>query len=456
MQDVHRSSAQRLTPAASPQRQVAAQGAVQPATGASAAVSSSVPATETPAEKPPILAQGLKTGSAQPALKLAATQPAETQALQGPALRVASPEEVKAAVDQALQANLAEVPARPGENRHSLNRRLQTTPEAKYNGAEVVVIAFEGTGAFHPRCAPVMQAANDILKQQGLISKPGSSEIQSQLSQALSKQEGKDMNWSGLAVGPLSTLLEDPQLAPSAQWLSFPSEEFEALSGGGALQQASLKQILTEAVLSSEGETPGINQALLKLREIQAQAQAQGKDPEFVIVSHSSGGRSAVKFLEKAKGLKDETGQPLKFPFVMTIDPVREAHEAVLEAGKELLNKGTEHNINRVRGWIDALPLIEVDQKKVYPPLVRHQAQPESLYKPSNTGQFLSFYQRKDTEGLKMDPKFGIQGSPIKGAQNQEIRDVGSAGHGEIAYNPQVTKAFAEGLKRLLAAKLAE
>ncbi len=50
-----------------------------------------------------------------------------------------------------------------------------------------------------------------------------------------------------------------------------------------------------------------------------------------------------------------------------------------------------------------------------------------------------------------MDPKFGIQGSPVKGAQNQEVHDVGSAGHGEIAYNPIVVKAFAEGLKRLLA-----
>ena len=401
------------------------------------------------AENTPPFAQTNQTGSAQPSLKLPSSQPAQVAATQGPALRVASPEEVKAAVNQALKANFANVPARPGESRHSLNQRLQA--ESQYNGAELVIIAFEGTGAFHPRCAPVMIAANDLLRQQGLTSQPGRSEIHTQLSEAMSKHEGKDMNWSGLAVGPLSTLLDDPDMAASAQWLSFPSEEFEALAGSDALKQASLKESLTEAVLSSAGQTPGINQALLKLQEIQAQAQAQGKDPQFVIVSHSSGGRSAVKFLEKAKALKDEYGQPLHFPMVMTIDPVREAHEAVLEAGKELIYKGTEHNFNRVRGWIDALPLIEVEPKKVYPPLVRHRAQPESLYKPSNTGRFLSFYQRQDTEGLKMDPKFGIQGSPVKGAQNQEVHDVGSAGHGEIAYNPIVVKAFAEGLKRLLA-----
>ncbi|MGE3724539.1 MAG: hypothetical protein AB7I41_03255 [Candidatus Sericytochromatia bacterium] len=403
------------------------------------------------AECASILTQGPKIGSAQPSFNLAADPITQIQATQGPVLRIASPEDVKQAVDQALKLNLTEVPTRPGENRHSLNRRLQAnTP---YNGADLVIIAFEGTGAFHPRCAPVMVAANELLKQQGLTSQPGKCEIHTQLSEAMSKQEGKDMNWSGLAVGPLSTLLEDPQLAPSAQWLSFPSEEFEALSGGGAVQQATLRQILTEAVLSNEGETPGINQALNKLHEIRAQAKAQGKDPQFVIVSHSSGGRSAVKFLEKAKAIKDETGQMLRFPLVLTIDPVREAHEAVAEAGLELFNKGTEHNVNRVRGWIDALPLIEVEQKKVYPPLVRHRSQPESLYKPSNTGRFLSFYQRQDTEGLKMDPTFGIQGSPVKGAQNQEVHDVGSAGHGEIAYNPKVVKAFSEELQRLLAAR---
>lgn len=401
-----------------------------------------------PGEDTQILTQGPQTGSAQPSLNLASAQPVQASAAQAPALCVASPEEVKAAVNQALKANLADVPARPGESRHSLNQRLQA--ETPYQGAELVIIAFEGTGAFHPRCAPVMIAANAILKQQGLTSEPGRSAIHTQLSEAMSKHEGKDMNWSGLAVGPLSTLLDDPQMAASAQWLSFPSEEFEALAGGDALKQISLTESLKEAVLSSAGQTPGINQALHKLQEIQAQARAQGKDPQFVIVSHSSGGRSAVKFLEKAKALKDQTGQPLNFPLVMTIDPVREAHEAVLEAGKEWFNKGTEHNLNRVRGWIDALPLIEVEPKKVYPPLVRHRAQPESLYKPSNTGRFLSFFQRQDTEGLKMDPKFGIQGSPVKGAQNQEVHDVGSAGHGEIAYNPKVLKAFKTEMQNLL------
>lgn len=386
-----------------------------------------------------------KNGSAQAVIPLAESL-LPTETVNRP-LSIATPAQVQAAVAEALKASFSQVPPRAGESRHDLNRRLHNRPENQYKGANVVIIAFEGTGAFHPRCAPVMIQANERLRAQGLT--PGSYELHSQVSAQMQQKEGKAMNWSGLAVGPLGGLLNDPQMAESTQWLSFPSEEFEALAGGDHLENFSLTESVKEAVLSSAGQTPGINQALLKLREIQAQAQAQGKDPQFVIVSHSSGGRSAVKFLEKAKALKDESGKPLHFPLVMTIDPVREAHEAVLEAGKELFYKGTEHNVNRLRGWVDALPLIEVKQKKVYPPLVRHQAQPESLYKPSNTGTFVSFFQRQDTEGLKMEPKFGIQGSPVHGAQNTEIHNVGSAGHGEIAYNPIVVQRFLTELKPL-------
>lgn len=398
------------------------------------------------------LSAAAKTGSATARINLA-----------GEVGRVASPAEVKLAVDQAIASSFARVPNRPGETRHQLNQRLQAANPTSsspatgrqmvhYNGADVVILAFEGTGAFHPRCAPIMQEAAGILAAQGLHSEAGQSAIQAQVSESLSKREGKATNWSGLAVGPLSALLDDSELARHTQWLSFPSEEFEALASNDAYKDASLSQVLTEAVLSSEGETPGINHALTALREIQAQALAQGKNPQFAIVTHSSGGRSAVKFLEKAKPIKDLAGQPLKLPLVITIDPVREAHEALLEAGKELINKGTEHNLNRLRTWAnDYLPFADFEQKTVYPPLVRHRSQPESLYKPGNTGRFLNFYQLKDTEGLKMkNPSFGIQGSPVAGAVNQEIQGVGSAGHGEIAYHPQVVSTFVQELHKLI------
>lgn len=402
-----------------------------------------------------LLSKSGKAGSAQARLELISQIAVPRQ--------IASSEQVKQAVETAIERSFARVPTRAGESRHQLNQRLQAAPsdggptlnkQVHYDGSDVVIIAFEGTGAFDPRCAPIMQEAAEILQQQGLHSQPDKAAIHAQLSESLSKREGKAINWSGLAVGPLSTLLDNPELAARTQWLSFPSEEFEGLAGMEALKNVSLKQVLSEAVLSNEGETPGINNALHALRNIQAQALAQGKNPQFVIVSHSSGGRSAVKFLEKAKGIHDLNGQPLKFPLVMTIDPVREAHEALLEAGKELLYKGTEHNLNRLRAVADYIPFVDTKPQKVYPPLVRHRSQPESLYAPGNVETFLSFYQLKDTEGLKLEsPKFGIQGSPVAGAVNQEIKDVGSSGHGQIAYNPKVVRTFEQQLRAVLTDK---
>lgn len=400
--------------------------------------------------------QPTAAGSAMPQLSF------ETQALQ---LTPATPAQIQAAVDDAIQSIYTKVPPRVGESRHDLNQRLQSMPlyqptqaqqpnqqktdpkTVHYDGSELVVIAFEGTGAFDARQAPIMQEAARRLEEQGLNT---NGSLYGAVSSGLTAKEGKAVNWSGLAAGPLESLMQQPEIYHKTQWLSFPSEEFEALSHPSAIQNSSVKQLMREVIGSSTGETPGINQALKTILDIQTQAQAQGKEPKFVIISHSSGGRSAVKFLEKAKALKDNHGAPLQFPFALTIDPVREAHEAVGEAAKELINKGTEHNVNRLRSMFDALPLIEMKQQKVYPPLVRHRAQPESLYAPANVQKFMSFYQLRDTEGLKMEPRFGIQGSPVTGAINQEITDVGTAGHGEIAYNPRVTHTFTQELKQLL------
>lgn len=371
----------------------------------------------------------------------------------------ATKEQMQAAIKQAVDDSFQRVPNVAGQTRHELNRRLQSlnsTPQgsvatsslvpAHYDGSEIVVIAFEGTGSFQPRRAPVMQAAAEQLHQQGL--KPDDS-LYDIASSQLEQREPEIANWSGLGAGPLSALLSDPELNRKTQWLSFPSEEVEALAHPNAYKSSSVGDAIGQLIDSYDGNPRGINAAIQALRDIQRQAAQQGKNPQFVVVSHSSGGRSVVKFLEKAKDLHDASGTQLKFPFVMTIDPVREAHEAVGEAIKEIyINKGTEHNINRVRAVLDYLPLIDLPPKKVYPPTVRSQSQPESLYKPGNVGQFTSFYQRQDTLGLKMDDfKFGIHGSPVAGAINIEVKNVGDAGHGEITYQPQVLNAFMQGIK---------
>lgn len=369
-----------------------------------------------------------------------------------PSLRPASRSEVEAAIQSAIDQSMARVPARPGENRHQLNARLQADTGAgqaglkpHYNGAEVIVIAFEGTGAFEPRQAPVMQAAAEKLRQQGLSLNGSGVSLNHLVDQALDARSGQAGKWSGLAAGPLESLLGDEALAGQAQWLSFASEEFEALAGDNLARELAPRQLLAEIQGSLSGQTPGISQALQAVQSLRAQAQAQGKNPQFVIVSHSSGGRSAVKFLEQARQLPAVNGEAFKSPLFFSIDPVREAHEAVGEALSDVyLRAGTQHNLNRLRGllgWAEA---------PVKHPTVQHQHQPESLYRPGNTQKAINFYQRQDSEGLKLDAvRFGIHGSPLARAENIEVKGVGSAGHGEIAYQKAVTDRFLSELRKL-------
>ena len=130
-----------------------------------------------------------------------------------------------------------------------------------------------------------------------------------------------------------------------------------------------------------------------------------------------------------------------------TIDPVKEAHEAVQEALHELVNKGTEHNWNRVRTFVGAAP------NPVYPPLVRSTVQASSLYKPGNVTRSVNYFQTVDEEGLKVGPRFGIQGSPMMGAdKNTQLGasdGLGTAGHGEITYNSKVLTGFEDELTTL-------
>lgn len=368
------------------------------------------------------------------------------------ALQPASRSQLEAAIQTAIDQSFARVPDRPGETRHQLNARLQadTGTDAKgvkphYNGADIIVIAFEGTGAFEPRQAPVMQAAAEILRQQGLGLSGTASSLNYLVDQALDSRSGQAGKWSGLAAGPLESLLNEDGLAAQTQWLSFASEEFEALAGDNPTEQLAPRQLLAEIQGSLSGQTPGISQALKAVQALREQAQAQGKNPRFVVLSHSSGGRSAVKFLEQAKALPAVNGQTFNSPLLFSIDPVREAHEAVGEALSDVyLRAGTQHNLNRLRGLLGWAPA------PVKHPTVQSQLQPESLYRPGNAQKAINFYQRQDREGLKMDAvRFGIHGSPLARAENIEIKGVGSAGHGEITYQQQVTDRFLAELRKL-------
>lgn len=344
------------------------------------------------------------------------------------------------------------VPALNGENRHQLNARImahgaqdkKNSGKVRYDGSPVVVIAFEGTGAFDPRRASTMQALGRRLQAQG----HDTTNPRFNPATLVEKALGEQTSWSGLGHGPLDAVVRDPKLNKNVQWLSFPSEELEVLGDPKNLSNYSPRQIVKDVIGSTEGRTPGIEAALKAVKDISGQAHAQGKNPKFVLLSHSSGGRSAVKFAERLRTLRNPgDGKPFEVPLAVTIDPVREAHEAMFEAAREVVNKGTEHNANKVRRFL-GLP-----ERKVWPPNVGSRKQPESLYRPSNVSQWINFYQTDDTEGLKMSPQFGIHGSPVERATNIRVRGTGSAGHGEINYHPTVVKGFRDALQGVLQRK---
>lgn len=389
----------------------------------------------------------------------------------------ASDEQVTKAVNEAVSENYQKVPPKPLENRHELNQRLQLSDPSRphgpsnpihYDGSDVVVISFEGTGAFEPRRLEIMSAAAEKLKEQGLKS----DSLYGPSTEGISEKTEKKANWSGLNVGVHSAILNDRELQEHTQILSFPSEESELFRGeevkntlGGSYLLDSIKEgknpfskLEDEIIGSVSGRTPGIDNALIAMRDIQAQAKAQGKTPKFVIVGHSSGGRSMVKFLERAQSMKGMDGNPLKFELAVSIDPVREAHEAALEGVQELINKAAEHTRNGAAVVANkAIPFVDpFEIKKVYPPTVGYKSQPESLYVPSNVpkDKYFSFYQRADTAGLEMG--FGIHGSKVDGAINKQIfRDqygnlLGRQGHGEITSSKPVVTALTEGIRGLL------
>ncbi|MEL6548223.1 MAG: hypothetical protein AAFQ82_26585, partial [Myxococcota bacterium] len=334
--------------------------------------------------------------------------------------------------------------------------RLQTqdwtdvrfTPGAsrQWDGSPVVVIAFEGTGAFEPRLEPGITAVTHTLQSAGHDT--AGLDVARFVENALEAEFGRPAHWSGLAHGPRTALARVPELEEQVQWLSFPSEELEILASPEAYRQATPAQLARDIMRSSSGTAQGIEHAQAAMNDILRQAHARGEEPPtFAVVSHSSGGRSAVKFLEFARTIRAPDGSAPDIGFAFTIDPVREAHEAVGEAARELVNKGTEHGANWVRDRLGIAP------RRVWPPTVGSRPQPESLYRVANTPCWVNFYQRCDTEGLKMDPRFGIHGSPVAHAQNIELRagpGIGAAAHGEIAFHPQVRERFVQEIRNLL------
>lgn len=311
-------------------------------------------------------------------------------------------------------------------DRFKTAKKLNSCSPNKYTKG--LFLTFAGTGSFNPRvfnvltnlmkCANFKSLAPDLQKNIYNITLSSLKELNSAYT-----------NWSATEAGPISHLLRDEPIRQQIwgfDYATFPSEESEIIANAKNLSYEQLKKIPQE-VRSSYSNTPRpIREALDCTQKYISKAQEIGyRNLKIVIITHSSGGRMVVKFLEQLKKYTNKN-----VDLVITIDPVKEAHEAIKEVIPQLAHRYANN-------LLDYIPYYDTEYKEVN---VWTRSQPHSLYKTSNADRWISFYQNTDDDGLKMGFDFGIHGSPIANADHNYFIDdnLGSSAHGEIGYHSKV------------------
>jgi len=332
-------------------------------------------------------------------------------------------------------------------DRHKLNKKLNKCEPTKESKA--LVIAFEGTGAYEPLIPATMARFNKCLG--GKVDPKLRDKIYSTMESLYKEKRGKERKWSGLNRGVMSELLTMKQ-SRSVDWYSFPSEESEILAGlDEAMDLKSWKGILGDAKKSIQSNPKGIQNARDCITQYLAKAKELKIKPKIVVTSHSSGGRSLVKFAEHMK----KAGVDIDLAF--SVDPVIEAHHAIEEvipqlAGEPYRNKEywAKKKSNETFGTNWALP--EYSFSAVWT-----RDHKDKLYKASNVKVHKNFYQTQDRKGLDLGGdfgRFGIRGSQMHGADNKHIEfssyNDGWGGHGSINSDSEVLKQFRESINALL------
>lgn len=320
------------------------------------------------------------------------------------------------------------------KDRHIVTLRSNACKPTK--DSKALIIAFEGTGAYEPLVPPTMSSLNHCFGSK--IDPKLKNKIYSYTQEIYLKHKGKGPKWSGLQAGVMSELIVMKE-AKHIDWYSFPSEEVEQLAGLDEVSNFSLGQLGDSIVDSIESNPRGIQSARRCIIDYIKEASDLKIEPKIIVLSHSSGGRSLVKFAEQMKKI---TSKDIDLAF--SIDPVKEAHHAIEEVLPQKAGEPT-----RYLKW-----KITDGKGENYPySAVWSRSQPSSLYKPSNVSKHINFYQKDDRLGLKMGGdamRFAIQGSPVEGADNQYIKGLSDSGHGEITYHPDVIKKFKEEIEKLI------
>jgi hypothetical protein len=332
-----------------------------------------------------------------------------------------------------------------GLDRHKLRERLH--PPRPTPGVETLIVAFEGTGAFEPRLAPmVMRAYRDL----GSPAVPDGDDLVKAALGEIARAEGRETKWSALMAGPLPALLEAPALTGGFDWASFPSEESDLLVGLDGITKENLGRLDEDIRRSRAGLPTGVVDATAWVRSYLAAWPEGTRPPRLVVLAHSSGTRSAVKTLEELKGptKAHPRGVRIEADLAFSIDPVRAAHEALKELLPQMLGQGAHYNVRKVPAFDWLLDRVGAPDPVL--PRVWHRDHPDHLYKPGNVKRWVSVFQLDDTLGMKLPPHHGIQGSTLRGADHEEhVRGLGDDGHGAIGYHERTLELWREELQTL-------
>lgn len=309
------------------------------------------------------------------------------------------------------------------KDRHKMGNALNTCEPTKTSKA--LVISFAGTGAYNPRTHSLLAK---LIKCENFqkLSETQRKKAYSILYNELKNKKSAYTKWSGIDKGIMSSFISDPELNKQAKhfdFATFASEESEMIADPEKIDMNSISNIFEEIAASTAGHPQGIVNARKCVIKYAMKSKELGIHPKLIVLSHSSGGRSAVKFLYSLKQNQIEAD------LVLTVDPVKEAQHALQEVASQYGG--------RIRDAFN--PFVDNDT----PVRVWSRKQPRSLYK-TNSKKWVSFYQTEDTKGIGTSPGFSIYGSPVSGAENIKIKGVGAPGHGKICYTEEVIKKMKE------------
>jgi hypothetical protein len=267
------------------------------------------------------------------------------------------------------------------------------------------------------------------------------------ISYAQQKYQGQDYRWDGIAAGPLNQFFSDPYLKGKAKYLdfaTFASEESELIANPDSLSLETMAQIPFEIASSTYGVPTGIRMAMQCAQKYLAAAKVLSIKPKIIVMTHSSGGRSAVKFAENLKYLTNPmtNKKDYKIDLVFSMDPVKEAHEAIKEVATQYAQRELDHLKNYT-------PFYDIKDKPIN---VWTREQPYSLYKPSNTSRWVNVYQNRDQLGLKGSIQFGIHGSSIANADYNSFvsSGLGDDAHGAITSHSETIRMFKYEMQSIL------